>query len=84
MLKQILLKWEKSLSLLNGILAKKVPQHVLALARRVGAKVESREGKDVFRRNVSHFHPRGNERLPCVPRVLKWSFAIATPTGSRC
>ena len=39
----------------------------LALARRVGDKQESREGKNVYTGFVDHLHPGGDESRPCVP-----------------
>lgn len=43
----------------------------LALARRVGEKLETREGKNVYTGFVHHLHPGGNEDRPCVPVAFK-------------
>ncbi|NKB24110.1 MAG: hypothetical protein GKR87_06990 [Kiritimatiellae bacterium] len=40
---------------------------MLALARRVGDKQESREGKNVYTGFFEHLHHGGNENCPCVP-----------------
>jgi len=48
-------------------LRKECLEQWLALARRVGDKQESREGKNVYTGFVDHLHPGGDESRPCVP-----------------
>ncbi len=43
------------------------PEQMLALARRVGDKQDSREGKNVYTGFFDHFHPGGDQNHPCVP-----------------
>jgi len=43
----------------------------LALARRVGDRQESRDGKNVYTGFVDHLHPGGDESRPCVPVVFE-------------
>ncbi len=43
------------------------PEQTLALARRVGDKQDSREGKNVYTGFFDHFHPGGDQNRPCVP-----------------
>jgi hypothetical protein len=52
-------------------LRKESREQWLALARRVGEKLETREGKNVYTGFVHHLHPGGNEDRPCVPVVFK-------------
>lgn len=47
------------------------PEQWLALARRVGDKQESRDGKNIYTGFVDHLHPGGNEGRPSVPVVFK-------------
>ncbi len=43
------------------------PEQMLALARRVGDKQDSREGKNVYTGFFDHFHPGDDQNRPCVP-----------------
>ena len=45
-------------------LRKEAPEQYLATARRIGEKVKSREGKNVYRCVLSHIHPKGLEDAP--------------------
>ena len=48
-------------------LRKECLEQWLALARRVGEKAESRDGKNVYTGFAGHLHPGGDESRPCVP-----------------
>ncbi len=48
-------------------LRRECPEQMLALARRVGDKQDSREGKNVYTGFFDHFHPGGDQNRPCVP-----------------
>jgi hypothetical protein len=50
-------------------LRKESPEQYLAIARRVGYKVKSREGKNVYRCVLSHIHPNGLEDAPVFTLV---------------
>jgi hypothetical protein len=47
-------------------LRREIQEQWLALARRLGEKQESREGKNVYTGFVDHLHPGGDENRPCV------------------
>jgi hypothetical protein len=47
------------------------PEQWLALARRVGDKQESRDGKNIYTGFVDHLHPGRDEDRPCVPVAFK-------------
>lgn len=51
---------------------KECPEQWLATARRVGEKMESRAGKNVYVGFVDHFHPgKADEERPCVPVAFR-------------
>lgn len=52
-------------------LRKESPEQWLAMARRVGERVKSREGKNVYVGFVGHLHPGGDKSRPCVPVAFK-------------
>lgn len=52
-------------------LRKESREQWLALARRVGEKQESREGKNTYTGFVSHLHPGGDESRPAVPAAFE-------------
>lgn len=52
-------------------LRKESREQWLALARRVGDKQESRDGKDVYTGFVDHLHPGGDESRPAVSAVFE-------------
>lgn len=52
-------------------LRKESREQWLALARRVGDKQESRDGKNVYTGFVDHLHPGGDESRPAVPAVFE-------------
>jgi hypothetical protein len=52
-------------------LRKESPEQWLALARRVGDRQESRDGKNVYTGFVDHLHPGGDESRPCIPVVFE-------------
>ena len=45
-------------------LRKEAPEKYLAMARRIGGRVASREGKNVYRCIFSHIQPKGLENVP--------------------
>lgn len=63
-------------------LRKERPEQWLALARRVGEKVESREGKNVYRGITTHLHPGGDEKMPVVPVVFDVTERLCDPDGN--
>ncbi len=56
------------------------PEQYLAMARRVGDKVKSREGKNVSRCVLSHIHPNGLDAAP-VFTVVEVVERLASPDG---
>jgi len=52
-------------------LRKECPEQWLATARRVGARQESREGKNIYTGFVDHLHPGGDTSRPGVPVVFE-------------
>jgi hypothetical protein len=63
-------------------LRKEIPEQWLALARRVGEKEESREGKNVYRGVASHIHPGGDETIPAVPVVFEVTERLCDAEGN--
>jgi hypothetical protein len=57
--------------LIKRNLRKESREQWLALARRVGEKLESREGKNVYIGTVEHLHPGGDESRPTLPVVFE-------------
>jgi len=60
-----------NLFIIKRNLRKQCPEQLLAMARRVGEKVDSREGKNVYRGIFSHYHPGNDTTLPPVPVVFE-------------
>ena len=52
-------------------LRKESQEQWLATARRLGERMESRDGKNVYVGFVGHLHPGGDESRPCVPVAFK-------------
>lgn len=63
-------------------LRKECLEQWLGLARRVGEKVESREGKNVYRGVVTHLHPGGDEKTPAVPVVFEVTERLCDRDGN--
>ena len=63
-------------------LRKECLEQWLALARRVGEKIESREGKNVYRGVASHVHPGGDETIPAVPVVFEVTERLCDMDGN--
>ena len=61
-------------------LRKESPEQYLAIARRVGDKVKSRKGKNVYRCVLSHIHPNGLEDVP-VFMVVEVVERLTSPDG---
>ena len=62
-------------------LRREVPEQWLSLARRVGEKQPSRDGKNIYTGFVDHFHP-GGETQPSVPVAYK--VVERLPSGKLC
>lgn len=61
---------------------KECPEQWLATARRVGEKVDSREGKNVYVGFVDHLRPgKEEDGLPCVPVAFKVVERLADHNG---
>lgn len=57
--------------LIKRNLRKESREQWLALARRVGDKEESREGKNIYTGTAEHLHPGGDETRPTLPVVFE-------------
>jgi hypothetical protein len=64
-------------------LRRECPEQYLAMARRMGEKIASREGKNVYRCILSHLRPAGLEDKP-VFMVVEAVEPVADPPVSHC
>jgi hypothetical protein len=63
-------------------LRKEPKEQWLSMARRVGTKVESREGKNVYIGEVSHMHPGNDESRPLTTAVFEVTERLTDPDGN--
>ena len=63
-------------------LRKECREQWLAIARRVGAKCESRDGKNIYIGFVDHLHPGGDPSRACVPVVFEVIERLTDPDGN--
>ncbi len=63
-------------------LRKECKEQWMAMARRVGMKTESREGKNVYIGEVSHFHPGGNKDRAPVTVVFEVTERLTDHEGN--
>jgi len=63
-------------------LRKESKEQWLAMARRVGTKVESRDGKNVYVGEVSHMHPGNDKSRPVVTVVFEVTERLTDTDGN--
>ena len=74
---------EKHYFIIKRNLRKESPEQWLALARRTGRKLESRDGKNIFVGEVHHRYPGNNEDRKAVPISYKVTERITDSDGNQ-